>query len=94
MTDDELRQLIASNARAIEALGETVRENSHASQRSIENLERVVGSFAAQVSAFTSQTAEAMQQAQTEREEFRQAMMGIANLVSSLDSVALSPNDS
>ncbi|MDX2243654.1 MAG: hypothetical protein NW224_23485 [Leptolyngbyaceae cyanobacterium bins.302] len=64
MTDDELRQLIASNARAIQALGDQISELTH-------NINELT---------------EAGRQAQAEREELRQATIGIANLLTSLDS--------
>ncbi|MEB3212449.1 MAG: hypothetical protein VKL39_13910 [Leptolyngbyaceae bacterium] len=61
MTDDELRQLVSSNARAIQALSDSIAE-------------------------LTNDRLEAQRVAQTERAELRQAMIGIANLVSALDS--------
>lgn len=60
MTDEELKQLVESNARAIQALTDTV-------------------------NTFADRVSEAMQQAQAEREELRQATIGIANLLASLD---------
>ena len=71
MTDDELRQLIASNARAIQALGDQISE-----------LTSDVAVLTHNVNALT----ETSQQAQAEREELRQATIGIANLLVSLDS--------
>ena len=60
MTDEELKQLVESNARSIQALTDTV-------------------------NTFTDSVFEAMQQAQAEREELRQATIGIANLLAALD---------
>ncbi|MFB2974256.1 hypothetical protein ACE1CD_35280 [Aerosakkonema sp. BLCC-F183] len=60
MTDEELKQLVASNARAIQALTDTV-------------------------NTFADRVSESIEQAQAEREELRQATIGIANLLASLD---------
>lgn len=60
MTDEELKQLVESNARAIQALTDTV-------------------------NTFADTVSEAMQEAQAEREELREATIGIANLLASLD---------
>jgi transposase-like protein len=60
MTNEEIKQLVESNARAIQALTDTI-------------------------STFADRVSEAIQQAQTEREELRQATIGIANLLADLD---------
>ncbi len=60
MTDDELKQLVESNARAIQALGDQISELTH-------DLHRLA------------------RDSQAERAELRQATIGIANLLSSLD---------
>jgi len=63
MTDDELRQLVASNSRSIQALSDNIAELTN------------------DIRALTQES----QQAQAERAEFRQAMIGIANLLAALD---------
>jgi len=70
MTDDELKQLVESNARAIQALGDQISE-----------LTSDVTLIANSVNGLT----EAGKRADIERAELRQAMIGIANLLSSLD---------
>ncbi|MFB2880247.1 hypothetical protein [Floridanema aerugineum] len=78
MTDEELKQLVESNARAIQALTDNVNRFTIESRQEQEEFLRAMQSFSDRVS-------EAIQQAQTEREELRQATIGIANLLASLD---------
>lgn len=78
MTDDELRRLVESNARSIQALSDTVNSIAEENRHANEELRRAIQSFADQVTALN-------QQSYQEREELRRAMIGIANLVSSLD---------
>lgn len=79
MTDDELKQLVESNARSIQALSNTVNSGIEASRRGEAELRQALQSFADQVTALN-------QQAYQERQELRQAMIGLVNLMSSLDS--------
>jgi len=78
MTDEELKQLVESNARAIQALTDNVNRFAVESRQEQEEFRRAMQTFAERVS-------EAMQEAQAEREELREATIGIANLLASLD---------
>lgn len=78
MTDEELKQLVESNARSIQALTDNVNRFAVESRQQQEEFRRAMQTFAERVS-------ESMQQAQAEREELRQATIGIANLLASLD---------
>ena len=68
MTNEELKQLVESNARAIQAVSDNIAELTH------------------DIRLFTAENRNAQREAQSERAELRQAMVGIANLISSLDS--------
>ncbi len=63
MTNEELKQLVESNSRAIQALSDTI----------------------AELTNDVSTLVEESRQAQEERAELRQATLGIANLLASLD---------
>jgi C4-dicarboxylate-specific signal transduction histidine kinase len=67
MTDEELKQLVESNARAIQALTDQIAELTN------------------DVQNFMDGNRQAQMQAQEERAELRQATLGIANLLASLD---------
>ena len=68
MTHEELKQLVESNARAIQAVSDNIAELTN------------------DIRLFTAENHNAQREAQSERSELRQAMVGIANLISSLDS--------
>ncbi len=74
MTDEELKKLVESNARAIQALTDTVNSFSHQVSGRMEQFDQRIDHLL--------QLAE---QAQAEREELRQATIGIANLLAALD---------
>lgn len=67
MTDDGLKQLVESNARAIQALSDSIAELTN------------------DVQSLIQENRQTQQDAQAERSELRQATIGIANLLSSLD---------
>jgi C4-dicarboxylate-specific signal transduction histidine kinase len=67
MSNEELKQLVESNARSIQALTDQIAELTN------------------DVQSFIDGTNQAQIQAQEERAELRQATLGIANLLASLD---------
>jgi ABC-type transporter Mla subunit MlaD len=77
MTPEELQQLIASNARAIAALADQ--------QSALTAKLNLLTEQQLQMVAAINRSAELHDAATAERQEFRQAMMGLANLLSAID---------
>ncbi len=74
MTDEDLKKLVESNARSIQALTDNI--NSFADRMS---------QLMEQAQAERQELRQAMIQSQAEQQELRQATIGIANLLAALD---------
>ncbi|MCU0568201.1 MAG: hypothetical protein MUF49_16585 [Oculatellaceae cyanobacterium Prado106] len=99
MSFEEIQQLLASSAKSIEALSNQLTEVAHQATESERRFTQLTESNARAIAALADQTAEMrlefaelitrlfhMQESATEeRQELRQATIGIANLLSSLD---------
>jgi len=97
MTDDELKQLVESNARSIQALSDQTANSIQALSEEVRAVSEEVRAVSEEnrrgneelrraIQSFADQVTALNQQAYQERQELRQAMLGLANLMSSLDS--------
>lgn len=85
MTDEELKQLVEGNARAIEALTDDASETRRTMAENDRRFRAGLEEFSQKVQAFADWVVESTRQAQAEREELRRVSLGIANLLASLD---------